>query len=158
MAVDVNSSRAMSEEFALGRSWPVREQRSHFDLGHVLNCAVAEAIGPVEVGALGPHHAGLWECDLHDNSLIWSGGVYDMFGLERGVPVTRELALAHYTEESRAKLERLRTHAIRDRLGFTIDIEIRAAAVGQTRKLRIIGAPVFTNETAVRLHGLKLFI
>lgn len=149
---------AMSEDYALGSSWPVREQHSHFDLGHVLNCAVAEAIGPMEVGGLGPHHAGLWECDLSNNSLIWSGGVFDIFGLERGVSVTRDLALALYTEDSRAKLERLRTHAIRNRLGFTLDIEIRAAAVGQTRKLRLIGAPVCVEEVAVRLHGLKLIL
>lgn len=149
---------AMSEEYALGRNWPVREQQSHFDLGHVLNCAVAEAIGPVEVGALGPHHAGLWECDLSDNSLIWSGGVYDIFGLERGVAVTRDLALSLYADESRAKLERLRAHAIRNNLGFTLDIEIRAAAVGQRRRLRIIGAPVFVGEVAVRLHGLKIIL
>lgn len=147
---------AMSEEYALGRIWPVREQNSHFDLGHVLNCAVADAIGPLGSGELGPHHAGLWECDLTDDSLIWSGGVYDIFGLQRGIVVTRELALALYTEDSRAKLERLRTHAIRNKLGFTLDIEIRAAAVGRTRSLRLIGAPVCVGGIAVRLHGLKL--
>lgn len=149
---------ATSEDYALGRTWPVGEQHSHFDLGHVLNCAVAEAIGPMEVGALGPHHAGLWECDLTDNSLIWSGGVFDIFGLERGAAVTRDLALAIYTEDSRAKLERLRTHAISKRRGFTLDIEIRAASVGQTRKLRVIAAPVCVQDVVVRLHGLKLLL
>jgi hypothetical protein len=147
-----------NENQLLGLSWPLRYQSNHFDLGHILNCAVAEAIAPVETGALASQHAGLWECDLSTGSLIWSGGVYDMFGLERGVPVSRELALAHYTEDSRAKLERLRTHAFRNKLGFTIEVEIRAAAVGTPRRLRIIGAPVYEGDVAVRLHGLKLVL
>lgn len=141
-----------------GLSWPLRYQSSYFDLGHILNSAVVEAIAPSQTGAVGSQHAGLWECDLSNGSLIWSGGVYDMFGLERGLAVSRELALAHYSEDSRAKLERLRAHAIRHKLGFTIDIEIRAAVVGTPRRLRVIGAPVYEGEAAVRLHGLKLMI
>ena len=145
----------VNDNHLLGVSWPLCYQGNHFDLGHILNSAVVEAIDPVQIGAVGSQHAGLWECDLSSGSLIWSGGVYDMFGLERGVPVSREVALAHYAEHSRAKLERLRAHAIKNRLGFTIDIEI-LAAVGAPRYLRIIGAPVYEGDRAVRLHGLKL--
>ena len=139
-----------------GQSWPLSEQGGHFDLGHVLNGAVADVIDPQQIGELGTHHAGLWECDLADSSLIWSGGVYDLFGLERGGRITRDKALAHYSEYSRAKLERLRTHAIRHGVGFTIDVEIRSAAIGQLRRVRIIGAPVYDGAVPVRLHGLKL--
>lgn len=146
------------DRHSLGLSWPLRDQSKYFDLGHILNSAVVEAIAPVQIGAVGSQHAGLWECDLSSETLIWSGGVYDMFGLERGTPVSRELALSHYSEDSRAKLERLRTHAIRSNRGFTIDIEIRAAAVGMSRHLRIIGAPVYEGEVAVKLHGLKLIL
>ena len=145
-------------ERALALNWPLTEQARHFELGHVLNSAATHAVMPTAIGALGTHHAGLWECDLSDDSLIWSGGVYDMFGLERVTCVTRVQALAHYTEDSRAKLERLRAHAIRHELGFTIDVEIRAAAVGDVRHVRLIGAPVFEGCTAVRLHGVKLLL
>lgn len=140
----------------IGASWPLSDQSCYFDLGHILNSAVVEAIEPLEIGALGAQHAGLWECDLSNGSLIWSGGVYDIFGLERGAIVQRDQALAHYSEDSRAKLERLRAYAIRQKLGFTLDVEIRAAAVGQSRRLRVIGAPVYDNGIAVRLHGLKV--
>ena len=138
--------------------WPLAEQSWHFDLGHVLNCAVADMIEPACAGALGVHHAGLWECSLPDEALIWSGGVYDLFGLARGVPITRGCAVSHYCEDSRVKLERLRTHAIKERRGFTLDAEIHARAVGERRRIRIVAAPVCAGDTVVRLVGIKLLI
>lgn len=139
-----------------GYSWPLLEQAARFELGHVLNSAVIDAIAPLQIGELGPHHAGLWECDLSDESLIWSGGVYDIFGVERGSPMTRPDALACYSEDSRVKVERLRSHALQHRHGFTIDVEIRAAAVGKVRRVRVIGAPSPETGCPTRLRGLKL--
>lgn len=118
----------------------------------------ADAVDPAQIGAIGLQHAGLWECELGDSSLIWSGGVYDMFGLERRALVSREQALRHFTEDSRTKLERLRADAITQKLGFTIDVEIRAAAVGEVRRLRVVGAPVCERDLPVRLHGVKLLL
>jgi PAS domain-containing protein len=138
-------------------SWPLSEQSRHFDLGLVLNSAVTDIIGPPEVGALGVHHSGCWECNLADNSLTWSGGIYDIFGLPRGSPVSRDEAVSFYSEESRASLEKLRSYAIREGRGFTLDVQIRPA-VGGTRRVRIIGAPICQDGKTVRLHGLKLII
>lgn len=86
----------------LGQIWPLAEEAGRFELGHILNCAVIDALEPSHIGALGVYHAGLWECDLSNQSLIWSGGVYDIFGFERGSPITRPAALACYSEVSRA--------------------------------------------------------
>jgi PAS domain-containing protein len=138
-------------------SWPLSEQSRHFDLGLVLNSAVTDIIGPPEVGALGIHHSGCWECNLADNSLTWSGGIYDIFGVPRGLPVSRDEAVSFYSEESRAALEKLRSYAIREGRGFTLDVQIRPA-VGGTRRVRIIGAPICQDGKTVRLHGLKLII
>jgi hypothetical protein len=138
--------------------WSLSDQSAQFDLGHVLSCAVTDAILPVRTGELGLHHAGLWECDLSDNSLIWSGGVYDLFGIRRGEMIGRDDALAFYTEHSRSKMERLRSHAIAHMVGFTIDIELRPASVGAVRRVRLIAAPVLEGHRAARLHGLKLAI
>ena len=138
-------------------SWPLSEQSRHFDLGLVLNSAVTDIIGPPEVGALGIHHSGCWECNLADNSLTWSGGIYDIFGLPRGLPVSRDEAVSFYSEESRAALEKLRSYAIREGRGFTLDVQIRPA-VGGTGRVRIIGAPICQDGQTVRLHGLKLII
>lgn len=146
-----------TEPLQMHHSWPLFEQRHHFDLGCILSSAVTDLLEPAEVGALGLQHAGLWECDLSDNRLTWSGGVYDLFGLPRGARISRDEALAFYCEESRATMERLRTYAIKHRRGFTLDAEIRPATGGQ-RWMRLIGAPVLSGDRAVRLQGLKLFI
>lgn len=141
----------------LEHTWPLWEQPRHFELGQVLNCAVTDILAPSAVGDLGLHHAGCWECDLSDHSLIWSGGVYDIFGLPRGVAVQRDEAVGFYSEDSRAKMERLRSYAIRHKRGFTLDVEIRAA-VGEIRWVRLIAAPVCDEDRVARLHGLKLIL
>lgn len=146
-----------AEPLVLKSSWPLWERPRHFELGHVLSSLVTDAIDPTAVGALAPHHAGLWECDLRDNSLVWSGGVYDIFGLPRGLEVRREQAVALYCEDSRARMERLRSYALKHRRGFTIDVEIRAA-VGEDRWVRLIGLPVCAGAKPVRLQGLKVVI
>ena len=145
------------EPLQLLHSWPLSEQPRHFELGMVLNSAVIDMVGPGEVGQLGVHHAGCWECDLTDNSLTWSGGVYDIFGLPRGAEVSRDEAVYLYTEESRAAMERLRSYAIEHRRGFTLDAEIRPA-IGGGRWMRLIAAPVCDGDKVLRLHGLKLII
>ena len=145
------------EPLQLFHSWPLSEKRQHFRLGHLLNSAVAEIAQPPEAAVPGPHHAGCWECDLADNALTWSGGVYDIFALPRGVEVSREEAAALYTEESRAAMERLRAYAIKHRRGFTLDAEIRPAA-GAPRWMRLIAAPALEGDRVVRLHGIKLVI
>ena len=146
-----------TEPLALHHSWPIFEQARHFDLGCVLSSAVTDIIEPAQVGTLGLHHAGLWECDLSDNSLIWSGGVYDIFGLPRNAKIARDEIVALYREESRAAMERLRAHAIKHRRGFTLDVEINSVTDGR-RWMRLIGAPVCEDGRAVRLHGLKLIV
>jgi PAS domain-containing protein len=148
---------AECQGIVLQHSWPLWEQPQHFELGHVLNSAITDAIRPARIGELGLHHAGCWECDLSDNSLIWSGGVYDIFGLPRGVRATREEAVALYCPDSRSKMERLRAYAIRHKRGFTIDVDIRPA-VGEHRWMRLIAAPVCVDSQVTKLHGLKLII
>ena len=142
-----------------GCSWPLVEQAKHFELGCILSSAAIDLIEPPAVGTLAVQHAGLWECDLSNNSLIWSGGVFDIFGLPRGVRISREETLGFYSEASRVAMERLRSFGIRNKCGFALDVEI-APALGECRSMRLIGAPVCDPETGrvMRLHGLKLII
>ena len=146
-----------TEPLLLHHSWPIFEQARHFDLGSVINSAVTDALDPARVGELGLHHAGLWECDLRDDRLTWSGGTYDIFGLPRGARVKRDEVVALYCEESRAAMERLRVHAIKHRRGFTLDAEIRPVS-GERRWMRLIAAPTCENGVVRRLHGLKLIV
>ncbi|HEU4697430.1 MAG TPA: hypothetical protein VFR92_10770 [Sphingomicrobium sp.] len=141
---------------ALRHSWPLWEQPRHFD--HVLNCTVTDAVPAPSVGALTKPHGGLWEYDFIARRLTWSGGVYDIFGVERGTEISRETALALYSQESRVNLEQLRAYALRHKRGFTLDAEIHAGATGERRRIRIIAAPVCEGNAVVKLHGLKFVI
>jgi PAS domain-containing protein len=147
-----------TEPLQIHHSWPLNERSRHFDLGCILSCAVTDVVEPAKVGELGVSHAGCWECDLADNSLIWSGGVYDIFGLPRGTQVSRTEAAALYSQESRTAMERLRSYAIEHRRGFTLDAEIVPAVGSQRRWMRLIAAPICDDNRVVRLHGLKLII
>lgn len=145
------------EPLALEHTWPLTDLPGRFELDFVLSCAVTDITSPPDVGELNWHHVGCWECDLSDNSLTWSAGVYDIFGLPRDSNINREECVTFYCEESRIKMERLRAYAIKHRRGFTLDVDIRSA-VGEERRIRLIAAPICRDNRVVRLHGLKLII
>ena len=96
-----------------------------------------------------------WECDLSDNSLRWTDGVYDLFGLERGIPVTREEILKMYLPESHAELARLRAEAIATCGSFTFEARIRRAD-GELRWMRVTADVVAEDGVARLLYGTKL--
>jgi len=146
-----------TDAFIVNHCWPVEEQAKHIDFALVLNSAVTDLLNPARTGELNLHHAGCWECDLSDDSLTWSGGVYDIFGLPRGAKISRIETASMYAEESRVAMERLRAFAIRHYRGFTLDAEICPPGYGR-RWMRLICAPVCDNNRVVRLHGLKLSI
>lgn len=156
-ANEVGMSLPPIEPLQLNHSWPLFEQARHFELGSVLNSAITDVLEPPQVGALNVHHAGCWECNLADEKLTWSGGIYDIFGLPRDASVTRDDVVALYAEHSRAALERLRSHAICHKRGFTLDAQIHPL-IGGVRWIRLICAPVCEDGRVVSLHGLKLVI
>ena len=156
-SLDLFGAERSLSTLPLEHSWPLYDQANHFELGLVLNCAITDALLPDSVGELGVHHAGCWECELADNSLSWSGGVYDLFGLPRGPKVSRDDAVALYSENSRATMESLRSYAIRHKRGFTIDVDI-LPATGCRRWIRLIAAPVVEDGLVAKLHGLKFAI
>jgi PAS domain-containing protein len=141
----------------LMRSWPLWDRSKHFELGLILNSAITDALPPMEIGEVSAHHAGCWECNLINNSLIWSGGVYDLFGLPRGGNIDRKDVVPLYSVESRAAMESLRSYAIKHRRGFTLDVDIHPAT-GDRRRMRLITAPIVEGDVVVKLHGLKFVI
>lgn len=97
---------------------------------------------------------GVWECDLSDQSLVWTDGVYDIFEIPRGSPITREMTLMCYPEASRRELTAVRSKAIEDRTGFTLDTEI-VTMKGNHRWMRITATIESENGVAVRIFGMK---
>lgn len=139
----------------LTHSWPLSEQRQRLDLGMLLD-EPEEA--PVDLerqpAILAAHAIGLWECCLQDDALVWTDGVYELFGLPQGAAVERRDIVALYAESSRAAMERLRAHAIRHRRGFTLDAEIHPVT-GPRKWMRLIAAPVCVGRQVVGLQGIK---
>jgi diguanylate cyclase (GGDEF)-like protein len=99
-------------------------------------------------------HIGVWECDLATEELTWTNGVYDIFELPRGAPVTREVVLGLYDRESRLRMERVRRRAIEACASGSLDIRIRTMT-GQRRWVRLTIDVEAENGRAVRIFGLK---
>ncbi|SFC14173.1 diguanylate cyclase (GGDEF) domain-containing protein [Devosia psychrophila] len=97
---------------------------------------------------------GIWQCNLSDNSLIWTNGVYDLFEIPRNSAVTRELTLTLYTEKSRREMEAARSKAVADCTDFSVDCEI-ITTTGKRRWMRITGAVESRDGVAHRIFGMK---
>ncbi len=140
-----------TEPLALHHSWPL------YDLHQHLASVSLDDRTARDDQALAERGIGLWHCDLSDDSLSWTSGVYDLFGIERGALLSRPLAVSLYQPESREVMEQLRAYAIRYRRGFTLDVDIRPLG-GKKFTMRLIAAPILEGMRTVGLHGVKQFL
>ena len=99
-------------------------------------------------------HIGIWQCNLSDNSLLWTNGVYDLFEIPRDTPITRDMALGLYTETSRREMEAARARAIATCSDFSLDCEI-VTTRGKRRWMRLTGAVESRDGVAHRIFGMK---
>lgn len=97
---------------------------------------------------------GAWECELASETLTWTDGVYDLFGLPRGSTLHRPSTVDLYHETSRSEMQRLRAAAIGSGSGFTMDARIRTPA-GEDRWMRLSAQAVHQHGRPVRLFGAK---
>ncbi len=104
-------------------------------------------------GVLPPMPAA-WECDLKDDTLRWTPGVYELFGIDAGARIDRRAIVEMYTEESRELLGRLRSRAIAECGSFTFEAEI-VRPDGTLRWMRVTADIAASNGRATHLYGLK---
>ncbi|MBZ9998003.1 diguanylate cyclase domain-containing protein [Mesorhizobium sp. BH1-1-4] len=97
---------------------------------------------------------GVWECSLPDEQLTWTDVVYDLFDLPRGSALDRSEIVKCYPRESRKALTTLRSRAIAERNGFTLDAEITTLA-GHCRWIRITATVECEAGEPVRIFGMK---
>jgi PAS domain-containing protein len=95
-----------------------------------------------------------WQCELGSEALSWSGGVFDLFGLPRGVRIDRRATLEFYMPESRITLERLRSAALATCGSFTFEAQIRRVD-GELRWMRVSADVQKVNGRAAVLYGTK---
>ena len=95
-----------------------------------------------------------WECDLADDTLCWSAGVFELFGLDPSAAPDRAVAVAMYSPESRRELERLRAHAIATCGSFTFEAWITRPD-GVRRWMRVSADTVVRDGRATHLYGTK---
>lgn len=148
------------EPLPLYHSWPLFEYERYLEPEHLPQCnasMMASTLSASDGHELASEGIGLWECDLSNNHLTWSAGVFDIFGLPREAHVVRDDIVRLYVDESRLVMERLRAYAIRHRRGFTVDVEIRPS---QTTRcwMRLIAAPVCEGRKVTHLRGIKHLI
>lgn len=97
---------------------------------------------------------GVWECDLATSELTWTDGVYDLFDIPRGTPVSREQTLACYEATSRREMEQLRSRAIETGIGFVLDILIHTT-LGNSRWIRLTVDVEQEDGKSVHIFGTK---
>jgi diguanylate cyclase (GGDEF)-like protein len=97
---------------------------------------------------------GVWECNLADESLVWTDVVYDIFDLPRGSALNRSETLKCYPDASARELHKWRSKAIAERSGFSLETEI-ITAKGNRRWIRITATVECVDDVAVRIFGMK---
>ena len=146
------------EPLALYHSWPVVEtaERLRASAPALSNIGAQWPPDPSApyADALAEQGVGLWAYDLRSDTLRWSAGVFDLFGLPWEARASRPLAVSLYTSRSRWAMEELRAHAIKHRRGFTLDIEI-AKVSGEMRSLRLCAAAIVEKGRTIGLCGVK---
>lgn len=95
-----------------------------------------------------------WKCDLANDALSWTPGVFDLFGIPRGTQIERPDIVAMYCEESRELLERLRGEAVANRGSFTFEARITRLD-GAVRWMRVTADVACSNGRATHLFGTK---
>ena len=98
--------------------------------------------------------AAAWRCDLADDSLTWTAGVFDLFGIPQGTKIDRREIVEMYAEESRDLLERLRAEAIATCGSFTFEARIHRLD-GEMRWMRVTADVAAKGGRATHLYGLK---
>lgn len=97
---------------------------------------------------------GAWECNLANETLSWTDGVYDLFGLKRDSAIYRSATLDLYEDRSRREMNQLRSTAISTGQGFALDCRIRSAA-GEKRWMRLVVGVGHQHGRPIRIFGSK---
>lgn len=95
---------------------------------------------------------GGWEYEVASRQLRWTGECHRLFDIDPTLEPTVERVLALYPLEERERIERAMGRAIREGIGF--DLELRmVTALGRHIWVRDVGAPEMERGKVVRVSG-----
>ena len=97
---------------------------------------------------------GIWTCTLPEEEITWTAGVYDIFEIPHGTPLTRALTLQLYKPESAREMQALRREAIATLGDFSFDAEI-VTLKGEERWMRITATVDGADGHARLIFGMK---
>ena len=121
---------------------------------HVSEPHWAEVYARLYDQALGRARIGAWECNLETERLIWTAGVYGLFGYPMDSALRRANVVDLYMPESRRNMEIARAEVIRSGRAVSLDAEIRTWD-GEKRWMRLTINAVRENGRPVRIFGCK---
>lgn len=97
---------------------------------------------------------GAWECEVRTEQLVWTDGIYDLFGFARGSAIRRADTVELYTDPSRREMEKLRAALIASGTSFSLDACIRTIA-GEERWMRLTAHVNHEHGRPLRIFGAK---
>ena len=95
---------------------------------------------------------GGWSFDAVTGEGSWTEEVARIHDLDPALPVSKELGLNYYTDDSRPKIERAVENAAKHAIPYDLELQI-VSAKGVRKWVRTIGHPVTENGRVVRVHG-----
>jgi PAS domain-containing protein len=120
----------------------------------VVNAANGSNFGELYSAAEKGLNMGAWDCNLLTGELYWTPGTFYLFEMPVGASLRRADIIRMYEPESRERLEIARATAIRNRTGFTLEVDV-ICGTGAKRRLLINAAVATRNGKAIRLFGTK---
>ncbi|MBL8489036.1 MAG: PAS domain S-box protein, partial [Rhodocyclaceae bacterium] len=84
---------------------------------------------------------GCWRADPVLNTVMWTGGVYDIVEMPEDFTPNLDVALDFYLPESRARIVKALEQALQTREAFALQVEVRGARSGKLKWCELRGFP-----------------
>lgn len=96
---------------------------------------------------------GCWRLDLASEKVVWSEGIYDIYGIPFGGTQNLDDALAYYEPEDRIRLEAALDSAIRTGKPFDLELDLVPSS-SSLKRVRIVGEPELEDGRVTALIGV----
>lgn len=96
---------------------------------------------------------GCWRLDIATEKVVWSEGIYDIYGVPFGGTQNLDDALAYYEPEDRTRLEVALESAMRTGKPFDLELDL-APSSSSLKRVRAVGEPELEDGRITALIGV----